>query len=67
MFRSNPFQLFNRIISLVLIAAVALSPSTGYAQGVFVATLPEPGAMLGTSAAFTPVLVKGMVVTRINH
>ncbi len=51
-----------RLINLVLIASLVLSPSLGYAQNVLVSTLPEPGRMVGVSQAFTPILVKGLVI-----
>ncbi|MBF0569222.1 MAG: hypothetical protein HQL18_00390 [Candidatus Omnitrophica bacterium] len=56
------FQTSRRIISLVLIIALAFSPTFSYAQSAFVATLPAPGTMVATSDAFVPVLVKGLVV-----
>ena len=48
-------------IVFLLITSLLLSPVCGYAQG-FVSTLPEPGKMVAVSPAFTPVLVKGLVV-----
>jgi hypothetical protein len=62
MLRSGLNSFLNKIICLVLIAAVGLSPTVSYAQSVFVSALPEPGTMLAASPAFTPVMVKGMVV-----
>lgn len=51
-----------RIVSSVLVCLLVCGQSLGYAQSVFVASLPEPGAMVLTSDAFVPVLVKGLVV-----
>ncbi|NTU49852.1 MAG: hypothetical protein HGA87_03000 [Desulfobulbaceae bacterium] len=56
------FQASRRIISLALIFSLALSPTFSYAQSAFISTLPEPGKMVGISEAFTPILVKGLVV-----
>ncbi|MBF0595426.1 MAG: hypothetical protein HQL22_10745 [Candidatus Omnitrophica bacterium] len=56
------FHASRRMISLVLIVAVAFSPTFSYAQSAFVSALPEPGTMVMTSDAFVPVLVKGLVI-----
>ncbi len=62
MFRSNLFYFLKRMISLVLVLLLVIDPNLSYAQSAFVSALPQPGVMLGSSAAFTPVLVKGLVV-----
>ncbi len=46
----------------MLIVFLAWSPACSYAQGAFIATLPEPGIMVNQSPAFVPVLVKGLIV-----
>ena len=62
MFRSIFFQPWQRAFNLVLIFSLVISPASGYAQSIFVSTLPEPGQMVGQSAVFVPVLVRGLVV-----
>jgi UDP-3-O-[3-hydroxymyristoyl] N-acetylglucosamine deacetylase len=56
------FQSCKNVFCLFLAGVVAFNPVVLYAQSSFVASLPEPGKMLAMSAAFTPVLVKGLVV-----
>ena len=62
MLQLNFFLFCRRIISLSLISSLALGPTVSYAQSAFISTLPEPGTMVSASTAFTPVLVKGLVV-----
>ncbi|MBF0330731.1 MAG: hypothetical protein HQL17_02250 [Candidatus Omnitrophica bacterium] len=50
------------ILCSVLSLSLFLSPEMSYAQSAFVSTLPVPGKMVGISAPFTPVLVKGLVI-----
>ena len=59
---SNSLSFLKKILALGLIFSLVTGPEGAYAQGAFVETLPEPGAMVGLSAAFVPVLVKGLVV-----
>ena len=51
-----------KYFSVVLAFLLAFSPTMGYAQSAFVATLPRPGAMVPRSAAFVPVMLKGMTL-----
>ncbi|MBF0595840.1 MAG: hypothetical protein HQL22_12860 [Candidatus Omnitrophica bacterium] len=62
MFNSVNFRFWQSTVSIILIFCLTISPEFSYAQSLFISTLPEPGTMLGTSAAFTPVLVKGLVI-----
>lgn len=62
MFSLISFRFWHRAISVILILCLTISPEFSYAQSLFVSALPEPGTMLGTSAAFTPVLVRGLVI-----
>ncbi|MFH0754130.1 MAG: histidine phosphatase family protein [Candidatus Omnitrophota bacterium] len=55
-------QVWRRLMSMVLVSALLISPEFSYAQSLFVSQLPEPGTMVGVSSSFTPVLVKGMVI-----
>ncbi len=55
-----------RILVLILSFSLILSPSAGYAQSVFMANLPVPGTMVPPSAAFVPVLLKGMTIHAEN-
>ncbi|MBF0123372.1 MAG: YdcF family protein [Candidatus Omnitrophica bacterium] len=48
-----------KLIRLVLIVSLVLSPTMGYAQSVL---LPAPDKMITMTAAFTPVILKGMVI-----
>lgn len=59
---SSPLLILRKVISLVLILALVTSPEFSYAQSAFVSTLPEPGKMVSVSPAFTPILVKGLVI-----
>ncbi len=54
--------MLRKVVSMALILSLLTSPSLGYAQNLFIATLPEPGKMVGVSPAFTPILVKGLVI-----
>jgi ADP-ribose pyrophosphatase YjhB (NUDIX family) len=58
----NFFRFWQGAISFVLIGSLVISPEIVYAQSAFISTLPVPGAMVGQSVAFVPVLVKGLVV-----
>jgi len=55
---------FRRCVSLLIIAIFSIStiiiPSNSYAQGV--ANLPAPGAMVLTSPAFNPPIIKGITI-----
>lgn len=52
-----------RILSFIMVLALVFtSVLPGYAQNVFVSTLPEPGVMVVPTPAFVPVLVKGLVI-----
>ena len=62
MFNNSEFIIIRRMIAVILIVTLALGPQFSYAQSAFVATLPEPGQMVGRSPAFVPVLVKGLVI-----
>src|SRR3989339_756460 len=62
MFQSKASFNVRKFISLLLVVQLALSPTLSHAQSAFVAQLPELGTMVGVSPAFTPVLVKGMIV-----
>ncbi|MBF0330542.1 MAG: hypothetical protein HQL17_01290, partial [Candidatus Omnitrophica bacterium] len=54
--------MFSKFLSIILSLSLLLTPEMGYAQSAFVSMLPEPGKMVGVSSAFTPVLVKGLVI-----
>ncbi|MBF0595651.1 MAG: hypothetical protein HQL22_11905 [Candidatus Omnitrophica bacterium] len=56
------FQISRKVVSLALIVSLAVNPSFSCAQSTFVSMLPDPGTMVGQSAAFIPVLVKGLVI-----
>ncbi|MBF0521886.1 MAG: hypothetical protein HQL24_02400 [Candidatus Omnitrophica bacterium] len=60
------FRISRRIISFVLVIFLAFSPTASYSQNIFVSTLPEPGTMVSVSEAFSPVLIKGLVVNPKN-
>lgn len=51
-----------RIIHLILTVSMILGPLPGNAQGLFLSTLPNPGAMVDKSSLFVPVLVKGLII-----
>lgn len=56
------FSSARSFVCVLLAILLIVNPLLGYAQSAFVSTLPEPGKMVGLSGAFTPVLVKGLVV-----
>ena len=60
--RSFFSQRCRSFINSFLIFILILNPALGYGQGSFVFTLPAPGSILLNSPAFTPVLVKGLLV-----
>ena len=62
MFRTFLGKVGRKVISVLLAVSLALGPSLSQAQSAFVAALPAPGKMLGVSGAFTPILVKGLVI-----
>ena len=47
---------------LMMFAVNCVMPRQGYAQAVF--NLPQPGAMIGLSESFMPVVLKGMAIHR---
>ncbi len=62
MFQKKIVQPSQRIISFILVVNLILGSSFVYAQSTFIEALPKPGAMVLTSEAFTPILIKGLIV-----
>jgi phosphohistidine swiveling domain-containing protein len=62
MFQIKFHQLWQSMISFILVIILVFGPSLSYAQSAFVESLPQPGVMVGTSEFFTPILVKGLIV-----
>jgi len=64
------FQKFTRIkhsffvqfLAIFTSIGLAVSPSASYAQSVLIPNLPAPGAMVTPSAAFVPVLLRGITL-----
>ena len=52
----NPLR---RCLSLLLVLLLSFGPELSYAQGMI---LPEPGTLVSQSAAFVPVILKGITV-----
>ncbi|MEI6437244.1 MAG: PEP/pyruvate-binding domain-containing protein [Candidatus Omnitrophota bacterium] len=62
MLRLDPIDRIKKTVCCLLAFLLIFGPEVGYAQSLFVSNLPVPGTMVEPSAAFVPVLVKGLVV-----
>ncbi|MBF0571216.1 MAG: tetratricopeptide repeat protein [Candidatus Omnitrophica bacterium] len=62
MFNFNALRMGKKAINLILVIVLCLGPNFGYSQSAFISSLPKPGAVVGLSSAFVPVLLKGMVI-----
>lgn len=51
-----------RFLSIILAVLLGLGPEVTYAQDFMLSSLPPPGVAVGVSAAFDPVVLKGMVI-----
>ena len=56
------FSAVSRLLVFVLSFSLVFGPSAAQAQSIAGLNLPVPGAMVGPSQAFVPVLLKGMTV-----
>ncbi|MBF0387136.1 MAG: hypothetical protein HQL20_04685 [Candidatus Omnitrophica bacterium] len=50
------------VLSVALAVLIAFGPVQVYAQDMMVAGLPLPGAMVGPSAAYVPVTLRGLII-----
>ncbi|MEI6438029.1 MAG: HEAT repeat domain-containing protein [Candidatus Omnitrophota bacterium] len=52
-----------KALCIVLCVLIGFSPASVHAQGFALSLLPQPGAMVATSARFEPVLIKGLMIS----
>ena len=65
--KSNLFvRLVFRSFVIVLIFSLTFYPSINYAQQISIVNLPQPGTLVNLSAAYVPVLIKGLRVHKDN-
>ncbi|MBF0532518.1 MAG: hypothetical protein HQL23_05400, partial [Candidatus Omnitrophica bacterium] len=62
MFNSSVFQTVRKFICSFLVFTLLLEPRLGFSQMNGTAFLPPPNQVLNLTAAYTPVILKGMII-----